>query len=232
LPRNLDLLAYSTQAVDFRLTDEGGRITGTIIDQDGRAVEGMYVLCTFRPDQSHLPADRRAVYTMKDYIQSARTDPEGRFALTGLPAGRFGVTVGPEDYQPVGKGRLGMRIPSQTVEVREREQVDLGRIDAWTSRPFRVSGRVELTGEWAERKTTTQDIHLFAVLQTGVRRDRVREEPIQLRPVPEGLEFEWACETPEEELFLELRGPEGLLVQEPVWPIPDGSAWIPLRFPR
>jgi len=232
LPRNLDLLPNTTQVVDFLLTDEGGRITGTIIDQDGHAVVGMYVLCTYRPDQSHLPEDQKALYTMRDYIQSARSDPQGRFALTGLPAGHFAVSVGPEDYDPVGKGPLGMRIPIRTVEIWDREQVNLGQIDAWTSRPFRVSGRVELTGKWAERSDATTEISLFAILQPGERRELVREEPIRLYKVSNGLEFEWACETPEEEIYLELRGPDGLRIQEPVWPVPYGNAQIILRFPR
>lgn len=183
--------------MDFRLTEERGLVSGRIVDQDWLPVEGMYVLCTYRPDESHLPEVGRGVYTQRDYVQSAHSDHEGQFALGGLPGGRFSVLIGPEDYRPVGKGRRGMRIPIRTVEVRQLERVNLGRIDVWTSRPFRLTGRIDLTGEWAERDSASDELTLLALLQVGERRTRVQEEPVRLRAVPAGLEFDWACENPE-----------------------------------
>lgn len=232
LPRNLTLGAGSTNTVDFRVTESGGRITGRIEDQDGRPVEDMVVLAYFRPDETSMPEEQRRVYTQRDYVHSTRSGAGGVFVLAGMPSGRFGVRVGPDDYDPVGQGRLGMIGPREIVSVAPNADVDLGVMNVVASRPFRVEGRIARADGGAIDRDESNTWRLFAILQAGARRAKVREQKVRFRYRDGACHFAWACETPEDGVLLELRGPNGLVAQEPLFPVPDGNARATLTVSR
>lgn len=74
-------MGRETTGVDIVLRD-GLRVTGRVVDTTGSPVEGAEVIAT-TPDTAHEPSMRRA------YRFRAKTGPDGRFALSGLPPQAF-----------------------------------------------------------------------------------------------------------------------------------------------
>lgn len=216
LPQTVRVNAGETVRCSFVLSREGRSIVGRVLDPDGRPLADLEVLAYYKLDQSGLPEEERSTFTMSDHALRTFTAKDGFFELRGLPEARLGIQVGPEDCQPVGRGRLGMVVPRLLVDIDSSERVDLGTILAYPSRPFRVKGRIQLVD-------VTEPVRLYAVLQAGLRRRSSREVHIDTRREAQELLFEWSCETPEEEVLLELRTDSGPLAQRVVWPVPDGS---------
>lgn len=232
-PRDVTLAPGELFEADFLLTREGATIRGRVVDAGGQPFSDLEVLCYHYPDQTHLPDGERYSYTLKDHALSVRTGGDGRFVLQGLPGVRVAIQVGPEDYEPGGRGRLGMVGPRMVVDLSVEEDVDLGNIEAHRSNPYRIHGDVLLSGIWEGQPSAAADrLRLTAALPPGVRRDRIREVKIRLRSDEGRLYFDWTCDTPEEGVLLELRGPFGELVQEAIHPEPGGTERIVLRFPE
>lgn len=226
-PRDLTIDSPGVQRADFSISMDGATIGGRVIDSEGEPVAGLEVLCYYKPERDRgASVEPMPVFTMRDSAQRTETMDDGRFTLRGLPGRRVRVIVGAEDYRPVGHGRLGMRGPLRTIQLRPDQHHPLGDLTVHRSRPFHVVGRVV-----ARSASGRDDLELVAVLQKGPRRDRVKEQRIPLAAEGRHFRFEWSCETPEERVLLELRGPSGLLDHDVVLPVPEGLLNVALEAP-
>jgi hypothetical protein len=75
----------SLAGVDVVLTDRVSSVSGTVVDADGKLVDGASVVV--------FAADRDRWYPASRFFSTALTGLEGMFALTGLPAGAYYLTA-------------------------------------------------------------------------------------------------------------------------------------------
>lgn len=232
-PKTVQLEPGAIAHADFALQKEGASVTGRIVDADGAAIPDLDVLAYYKPEQESLPDSMRLTYTLRDRAQRTRTRADGSFELAGLPAHRVAVQVGPDDYQPVGRGRLGSLVPRHFADLRRAAQVDLGVVEVNLSRPYRLSARIELMGSWQGRQhEAVGDLQVTVHLPAGARRKRPAAQEGRLKLRGGVLTFDWICEPPEGEVLLEIRDPAGQLTWQLLTPVPDGVDEPTLTFPQ
>ncbi len=219
--RVLDLAPGVNLREDFALVEDQGSVSGEIIDQDGSPFSGLEVLCYYYPG------------TFLDRAKSATTGPDGRFYITGLPPLRIAIQVEPYGFNPVGRGAIGMIVPPTYLDLTAKPAVDLGKIVAYRSRPYLLNGEVRFTPEWARLHASTDaSLTLSILLSRGVRRSEPEEVQVQLtRASPAHFSFTWTCETPEDEVWLTLHGPGGIVVQRDLQPVEHGQERLILTVP-
>lgn len=83
---HVSILAAAIFALASAALAQGGRLTGTIKDSDGKAIKGAVV---------------RVVNEAVNAVSSSTTDEKGRFAMIGLRSGSWTVTVEAPNYVPM-----------------------------------------------------------------------------------------------------------------------------------
>jgi hypothetical protein len=76
----------------------GARLEGTVRDPAGNPVAGA-----------------RIAFALPDPTLSARTDPEGRYVISGIPPGTHGVTASSDRLRPQTRENLSFSVPGQTL---------------------------------------------------------------------------------------------------------------------
>lgn len=92
----------SVADMDF-LVIKGGVIAGTITDENGKpVVRAEVTLIWYLGNESER---HRASYAPLHWYQSNSTDEQGRYRLSGLPAGKYLVRIGNETSRPVSRSK-------------------------------------------------------------------------------------------------------------------------------
>lgn len=82
---------------------KGGRITGNVTDEGGKALQGIYVV-TYSSEKTTLPV-------------TARTDGEGNFVLDGLPTGKYRIAFGDREMKYLVQWHDGKTNPEEAALV-------------------------------------------------------------------------------------------------------------------
>lgn len=199
-------------------------IRGRVVDGNGEPVPGLRTLVY--PHGEAVEGDGTPIHMgWAVSVRGVDTDPDGRFVLDGLEAARYGIQTGLMGaYTP--KARPGANVlgdwPEPVyVRVGDGEEVDVGEIRVWRSRPFVARGRVvSLTGRHYAWET---------VQPSGWRR-RTRESSYPLEVAADGS-FSWHVETPEGPVRMRALAAGRVIHEETFHPEPDGEEWREIRVP-
>jgi protocatechuate 3,4-dioxygenase beta subunit len=111
------------EGVDFAL-GEGGTVTGTVVDKDGKPIAGARVMTMPIEDYATFgsaPSGREPPL----YYGMAMTDKDGRFSLSGIPFGKYTFSAMGEQYLPANSKELTVAEGQTTPEVK----IELGKGD-------------------------------------------------------------------------------------------------------
>ena len=170
------------------------RVTGVVLNQDGRPFAGLLVTCEFLVEGLFVE------------VRRSETDAEGRFLLDGLPSASFKVCVG--DFVPnrLGQCKAAFWIQPLEVDLRTDDSVNLPPIQLDESRPFTFEGKVELPSGWSVRDLRVE-VDLVSpeefVDPKAPRRPSFSKQ--QLKLDKESGKFTWMCETPHAPVKITIR---------------------------
>lgn len=240
VPLDVDILEGSMFEVPTIVVGTGMKsITGRVFNQDGQAFQGMTVLCYLAREvpEGEMP------HNMGSTLATTRTDAQGHYQLTGLPAEL--VRLNPAgDYITPGQETLGKRKAAFWVEPilldLRGSSLNYSAPDQTVteSRPFFFNGQIVFDPAWAaENKATLRSMRVTVELQDPSIKDTTVRRPSfdgkASRVDPATGEFVWACETPHASVVLTVTCSRGKA--EPVrivlQPLPFGRQEQLIRFP-
>jgi hypothetical protein len=198
------------------------RITGVVLNQDGRPFVGVLVAC-------YPPLEGWGAEVLR-----TETDVDGRFLLDGLPSASFKVRVG--DFEPnrIGKCKAAFWIQPLEVDLRTDDSVNLPPIQLDESRPFTFEGKVELDSGWSIRDLRVE-VDLVSpeefVDPKAPRRPSFSKQ--QLKLDKESGKFTWMCETPHAPVKITIRSKKmDIPVEVVVYPEPDERLQKEFSIPK
>jgi len=115
------------EGVDFVL-GEGGAVTGTVVDKDGKPVAGARVLTTPREEFAALRI-KSGGQAPPAFYGMAMTDKDGKFVLAGVPPGTYTFSAMGEQYLPGNSKELTVVKGQTTAEV--RIELEKGDMQKW-----------------------------------------------------------------------------------------------------
>lgn len=194
-------------------------VRGRIVDQYGEPFEGLPVWGHLQPTGDGLGRDR---YLMNEILQATESDEQGRFELQGFPPGAYQLRIAIDGYrvgsQP-GENLLGEHVPLQLFEIgASGADVTLAEIVAQRSEPFEYQATIDWQRAPGYESHPFRSLTVQRTFHTGQRRDTSRTAPLQVNS--EGI-LRWWCETPEDEVTLEIRTPDGKHKTLTIWPVPN-----------
>jgi protocatechuate 3,4-dioxygenase beta subunit len=212
----------------LRMATGDWSLAGRVVDDEGEPFARIDVRCSYWPDPESLEPDERIA---GGEAAVAFTDQRGRYEFIGLPDRRLRIIVGIDEHTasrvPGERSIVGTQSSASYDGARISGRVEVPDIVVRRSRPFVVSGRVEVDDAWRERKELRQrDFELRARTADG------KEQRVELA---RDWRFQWWCETPCEpvELVVEAsrRAATYGIARTRVVPEPNGRVSIVLRIP-
>jgi hypothetical protein len=228
LPIRFELEAGERRVLPDLQAGVGGHILrGSIVDEAGRPVAGLSVVC------------EEAMHSVPGSRWETVTDDAGRFELGRVPSAELVVTVGLDECsKPEGLARISKRVAPIAVDARaEADVLDLGVVEVEASHPFRLVGRVRVDPAWAEANRFERWTVRVDGREFGEPRSRnVVSEFSAARPDRHSLgEFTWGCATPHApiELTVVLRDVQGVEHERSqiVHPTADTTREVLVAFP-
>lgn len=220
IPRILKLSEGQSVRHDIRFGQGRAVIRGRVVDEDGQPVPDLRVLVypVTGPD-GELGA------SWATSVLGVDTDLNGRFEITGLEPARYRVQAGVHGAysprEPPGTNRLGDWPEPVSVDVSEGEEVDLGLVRVWLSRPFVVRGRViSASGRRYD----------WEIVQPEGWRRRTSDQRYPVTVSWDG-DFQWHVETPEGPVRLRALDGDVVVYEETFDPLPSIELWREIRVP-
>ncbi len=203
-------------------------LTGRVVDQDGEPFPDLNVMVFVK---EFLP-EGAIPYGMGAKLALVSTDVAGRWTATGIPSVRVGIQVSPDGARPGRDDRLLARfVPQITLDLKRLpDAVDTGTQVAERSRPFRLSGRIEVT----DPALQPSFVKVWIEALDGQLGDRRDDPPnLELLEVDHGDgTFSWRCETPFEAVVLTVTDRlETSIVRREVVPRPNEHLELVVQFP-
>ncbi len=211
-PPPLDVSIEAANLFDFGdlYLDPGSQsISGRILNQDGEAFPNLPVLCY---SNQRVEAGLKP-HNFSSVLAHTTTNQDGFFQLDGLAAIPVKISLTP-NFKPGparGPGFPAIWEPNIEVDLSQHPgHIDLGVYTVEESRPFFLSGNLQLDASWAQNHNYHDVRLLLSQVESAQLAEGIRRNPIQnllLRPNPENGHFQYAIETPMTDLVLEVRIP-------------------------
>jgi hypothetical protein len=225
------------QAVRLNLVLGGGAcfVTGRVVDERGDPFVGLSVLAYYRNE----PDDGLPRMTWGNRAGQDVTDSNGEYTLQGLYSAPIAIQVAPEGYlprTPIGSNQLARPVDTIELDLRTESEARAPERVALRSRPFHVTGRIELDPTWAKRHAVEPD-DLTMSIGRPLRWQEPSDDPRAPQRVFSDLDiakdgsYAWACETPSEAVVVRVVSNHGPSVELRIDPVPDTSIVVPIPFP-